>query len=244
MENNPVSAQVSTESNPSVQASPSQQLSSYGKKNWSKWILIYFVSAIIIFLTTVIILRIIKPIYNLTKVIETPLPTTIPPFLTPAPNPTANWKTYTNSKYGYVLKYPTNWSLVEQLSGAYADLYDQPNITQPQLHDGSWVIINISAASREGNVKISDPIGTRKEFANKVYEQKIADITLDTYPAAKMVLDILPGNQTDSRPTTSIVTNMGSDTLVIAFSNPDRQQYEKDLKIFDQILSTFKFINN
>lgn len=36
-------------------------------------------------------------------------PTIIP--LTPTPGPTANWKIYTNIKYGYEFKYPHDWFL-------------------------------------------------------------------------------------------------------------------------------------
>lgn len=170
---------------------------------------------------------------------QTVIPTTQPSTI----DETANWKTYTNSKYGYTLKYPSNWSLVEQLSGSYIDIYDQPNITQPQLHDGSWVKISISNDERQGRIQPSDSIGTKKEIANKVFEEKIADITLDKYSAFKTVSDILSGSQTDARPTTNIVAKIDSNTFVISFSNPDKNQYEKDLNIFNEIISTFKFNN-
>jgi len=37
--------------------------------------------------------------------------TAILPTPTPTPDETANWKTYTNEKYGFTLKYPPEWSI-------------------------------------------------------------------------------------------------------------------------------------
>ena len=38
---------------------------------------------------------------------------TISPSPTPTPDPTANWKTYTNYEYGYSVKYPSDWKVIE-----------------------------------------------------------------------------------------------------------------------------------
>lgn len=212
----------------------------YGKRNWKKWVIIYVVIALL-FYGGVYYFFLNKSSNPYSS--NYPSPTIAKtPTVIPTVDPTAKWKTYTNSKYGYVLSYPTDWSLVEQLSGSYVDIYDQPNITQPQLHDGSWIRISVSIDDRKGRIQSSDPIGTRKEIADKVFEEKIADLALDKYPAFKTVLDILPGSQTDTRPTTNILTKIGSNTFIMSFSNPDKNQYEKDLNIFNQILSTFKFI--
>lgn len=46
------------------------------------------------------------------QILFQPGPYTIPTsglVVTPTPDPTANWKTYTNTKYGFEIKYPTNY---------------------------------------------------------------------------------------------------------------------------------------
>lgn len=43
-----------------------------------------------------------------------PTPTPTPAaVVTPTPDATANWKTYTNTEYGYSIKYPTDWVVLE-----------------------------------------------------------------------------------------------------------------------------------
>lgn len=45
-------------------------------------------------------------------------PTEIPTvILTPTPDPTTNWKTYTNSKYRFSFKYPSTWTTPENEPG-------------------------------------------------------------------------------------------------------------------------------
>lgn len=38
---------------------------------------------------------------------------------TPTPDPTADWKTYTNTKYGYSIKYPEDWVMLEAATAIF-----------------------------------------------------------------------------------------------------------------------------
>ena len=44
------------------------------------------------------------------------------PLATADPNTTADWKTYTNTQYGFEFKYPADWDLFTNIHGSSADL--------------------------------------------------------------------------------------------------------------------------
>jgi hypothetical protein len=49
--------------------------------------------------------------------VQPPQPTPTPEVATPTPDPTADWKTYTNTEYGYSIKYPKDWNTSEPEGG-------------------------------------------------------------------------------------------------------------------------------
>jgi len=61
--------------------------------------------------------------YTIAKQMTTPKPPSAPPTVsTPVPNdPTANWKTYTNTLAGYILKYPDEWTPMTKSAGLGLD---------------------------------------------------------------------------------------------------------------------------
>jgi len=57
---------------------------------------------------------------------QPPVATSAPTFqpeATPSPDETVNWKTYINTKYGYNLRYPPNWSETPCQGGTLSDDY-------------------------------------------------------------------------------------------------------------------------
>lgn len=155
----------------------------------------------------------------------------------PTPDETANWKTYTNTKYRYSIKYPPSWSLVE-LSSESIDIYDQPNIAQPQLHDGTQV--SIFTSDKWEGVQIDDPIGTSSNLIEGVFRKKVADTQLNNHPAAKIVQTVSQ-SPTDARPTIFIVSKLDNNFFILSFSSITQEQLDKDTGIFNQILSTLRF---
>jgi len=61
----------------------------------------------------------------------TPTPVVVP---TPTPEPTADWKIYTNTKYGYSIKYPSEWT-VEAMVGIPVETFEEPVISGPPNAD-------------------------------------------------------------------------------------------------------------
>lgn len=111
----------------------------------------------------------------------------------PTPDPTINWKTYTNINNLYSFKYPQNWFLnpnngSEMLSDISLDGTGYPDY-----------IVNFSTdISYTYRVSIESSSGTKKEIADKVYETKIADINVNDRKAAKFQIDVLAGSRTDA----------------------------------------------
>lgn len=152
---------------------------------------------------------------------------------------TSNWKTYTNSKLKYFIKYPVNWSLVEQLEGESVDIYDQPNVIQPQLHDGTW--ITISSSGKWDGPQIGDPVGTSLQPVEGVLRKKVLDIQLSGSRATK-IIQTVSQSPTNARPTIFIISEQNDQLIIISFSSISQEQLNKDTRVFDQILSTFKFL--
>ena len=145
------------------------------------------------------------------------------------PDPTVNWKTYTWN--GVSFKYPNTWftSGSEQAPLFYIDknTVDNPNY--------KMTIFNLVESSYK--VMINDPVGTKKEVGDKIFEEKISDIVIDGQMAAKIKIDVLSGSATDARP--AIVMRLIHNTKI--FNLEIISPTIPESIIFDQILSTFKF---
>lgn len=93
---------------PQAPPAPQEQQSSYGKKNWKKWILI---------LAGVLVIAVILGgVYYLgTQKTATPQTTSTSPTSQPTtiPDETANWKTYTSKEFGYLFKFPRKGDVIQ-----------------------------------------------------------------------------------------------------------------------------------
>lgn len=142
------------------------------------------------------------------------------PVATIEPDSTADWKTYSNEKYGYSMKYPAKSVLNEVLDNNYLSFvsFEGPNI-QPLS-----VYINSSKLNEEVK-KIRSQ--TESHFNAKLVKNE--SIIFSSFPAVK--LEYLSTDEKKIN-TINFVVNNGKYTYVIN-TQPDS---------FDQILSTFKFI--
>ncbi|MDP2692978.1 MAG: PsbP-related protein [bacterium] len=139
--------------------------------------------------------------------------------ITPTPDPTANWKTYMSKYNTYSIKYPQNWYIYEYKQGGGTGISDIPNpedmphTISPQGH--TLIIV--------GELFPSIPIP--KDASSKQF-------SINSYTG-------LRSDQT---------TSYGSGEIV-DFYNPNRgnnvelAKYVDENNMFDQILSTFKFID-
>lgn len=150
---------------------------------------------------------------------------------TPTTDPTAGWKTYTNSQIGYQLRYPQNWNYKER-----SDTNADQEVWFGTQNSENIVTLYVEKNNHLGLVSDGGKLITCRELSTK-YE-KLGEKTYTTTVGGFSATEIfLPGGQ-----------NPAQD--IICFEK-DKKAYEFqhfydttiDSKvIFDQILATFKFL--
>jgi len=140
------------------------------------------------------------------------------PTFTPRPDPTADWQTYRNEQYGFEFRYPGDWKVGS--SGNTVQLY---------TYQGEGVLI-----PRETDAKME--IGA--ERVKEIYNQEETELL---YYGNNKVFEITRASVIGPG-TTRIVylESLDNDFLQIAFFF-NHELYRNE---FNQILSTFKFIDS
>jgi hypothetical protein len=149
---------------------------------------------------------------------------------TPTPDPTANWKTYRNEKYGFEFRYPNDWlalperALVEKgLPRPLTELY-APNRNE-------YPMIVISSIIVPGNFDAEKYIADN--YAQIINLKKLYGLDLIAYR-----FDIKRLNEY-----TPIALIQRNDQIYeINYSFGYEEDVDQFGEIFDQILSTFKFL--
>jgi hypothetical protein len=131
----------------------------------------------------------------------------------PTVNPTANWKTYTNTQYGFEVKYPSNLSFTE---GSYPNLnYWYVNFNYNNNSGESPLAIRVEKKSL-GDMSVANNAG-------KLDEKDVAGIQ------GKILVEDASGNCQG--------TFIDKGDWAYIFEN----QCNQNKNLFDQMLSTFKF---
>lgn len=145
--------------------------------------------------------------------------------VTPAPTntkETANWKTYTNSKYGYSIKYPSQWNTNSPPSGPGILIGQGPNEDQINI-DTSLTknAIMVESCKQTQQVFLDNIPASRCEFTQEISGER--GVVYNPPIVSKTVyIEALHNGQYYSIVLTSDETS-------------------DKFKIFNQILSTFKF---
>ena len=163
-------------------------------------------------------------------------------FLTPTPStdPTANWKTYTNSKYNFTFKYPDNKRVVFDTIG-YGVLR-KPMVVSISLYSNGFQMPKFNTGFKgELTFSITVVPTPDNDIVNWVKEEGRLTWIYDAR-VKKSVMDNLPGY-------TFIKQKKGLNKLVVTNHNNNlflinaygESKYAIN-DVFDQILSTFKFL--
>lgn len=140
---------------------------------------------------------------------------------TPTPNETANWKTYSNSTYGFSVKYPSDFIYEEQTSDIFLLLtsFKNPSVIQS---NGFYVEVrSLEKLDNAVNYERSRVVGHSADRIDK--ETKV---TKEGFEAVKLAYSTL-----DDKNFTTFVVNDEKYTYTI----------NAPANLFDQIISTFKF---
>ncbi len=150
----------------------------------------------------------------------TPLGSPKPSAEAATPDPTADWKKYTNSTHNYALKYPSEFDV--SLDETWARPEDHVSVKSPDSNinldftngaQGSDCANALCESQRELEFTISG----EQFVATEHYPDAFNNYSFEIY---------IPDNQGNERISISV-----------KYKNPP------DVKTIDQILSTFKFIN-
>jgi len=180
----------------------------------------------------------------------TPHPTPTPTVTTtPTPDPTADWETYTNTKYGYLIKYPEGWYLSEagDISEAadFLDVKKAPQDITP--HD---IKVRVHTIKEVGPQWVSvkaffdeiynKPIGTIS--GPKGRTTKVANITISGYKAVKQIEETFP-IETEAFYSTVVYVLKESNTVIKVYTMASSKSEESVfIDTFNLMLSTFRFL--
>lgn len=153
---------------------------------------------------------------------NTTLPVNTPTNNSTPQTDTSNWKTYTNSQYGFSFKYPVSIKEIKSGIGISSDLGIEVKVNNPQF------IFNINI----------NPAGTG--YAGWSNYHSLEEIVVDNIKAKISYL-----KNDESENSYLIRSTLQKESLYIDFyTRIDGSDLEKKEEIFKEILSTFKFIKS
>lgn len=142
---------------------------------------------------------------------------------------TVSWKTYTNAKFGYSLKYPADRYQVDEFSSKdYPDLIHEACFVNIGSEGGCEITLLITLQSMDDYLKGHTGDGT--------YRHVVSDYTLDSLKANWVEYRSIPRD--NELIYIEAIVKKGDQLFALNTTAGSQYPYEK---IFKQILSTFKF---
>jgi hypothetical protein len=178
--------------------------------------------------------------------IPTPTPTPLPSE-TPVEWDTANWKTYTNSKLGFSIQYPSNLRVSQEpqpyknnLGGTTwllsIDDREDGDVAGKTIRTSILVQFNDKPISGESGLPITKIENTVMGIENATY------LNIQNYPAVKGRQKLNPDQNGVAQETTLFVTIL-QDKLLWSIMGNIKSTKDVEINTVDQILSTFKFVD-
>lgn len=184
---------------------------------------------------------------------------TLHPTSTVIATPTEKWKSYTNTEIGYSLNYPNDWDTVQLPEDSTYNEYTNWTIfkiknesVKPDEILRLWKDVNALNPSGFHIIVLNAPfpdyqIQTTKTICEECVSRFSRNIiSIDGEPANEVVASFpnptqLPGIEETSKPYTYIILNHNNLGWVLAYPHSDF--YGNHEGIYDQILSTFRFLD-
>lgn len=168
------------------------------------------------------------------------------PVVTPTPDPTSSWKIFTNQKYGFSVRYPSNLLAQEEIGYAY-----NLGITQGKAADGSAYFHTFDIFIVPSTFNSSDTVGydyLTSDWINGLYTLKVGE----SKPFSTVIFKRLPDIKVAGQDALVIEVdlksgNNPSQKRVFVKQNGYTYMFEKDYQSIDELtdfqnfLTTFKF---
>lgn len=170
--------------------------------------------------------------------IQNPSSTNNFPTPVPAPtvDPTANWKTFTNDKFGYSFKYPSDWEVIRAMN-TWTQVQLSRKISETEArqknlpNSGGFFVVDVSINYNKFTRPDTTPSSS---WITEVTNLTVSGVQANKYRTT-FTQSIRPGVNPGDGETTVMMSHNGIDFALLLRDN----RYQD---IFDQILSTFKFI--
>ena len=172
--------------------------------------------------------------------------------LSPTPNPTSNWKIYRNENWGFELRYPPNWTYSESSwDGGENETsvdYDGIHLSPPSSTRGITQI-NVYKVKNNG-LNIKDYFN-KNDYSCCGPDAEPTYLGDEIMASEKVIVDGIEGRKAlkvpEDIPIEEVTANwvvLEKDGEIFLISNyKDVKELDLDIeKVFDQILSTFKFL--
>lgn len=154
---------------------------------------------------------------------------------------TANWETYTNTDYGFEIKYPSEWSKSEGVSQVFPDgdavnfqITGETQKEGTEFYDGGQVTIAVPVKllpnQSAANYLRYFHKNSLNDENNEFQLNKIGNVTWTTFHACGLGCYDYYHKEKDDKVYSIITTSGGS----------QKQRYDSQI---NQILSTFQFLN-
>ncbi len=182
---------------PSYEMTPDTTLVPEPTKNWTKPILLSFIGILIaggLVYAGVQIGKnqtpnqqsvIAQPTTTPAEIAANPTATPSPATVSPAVDPTAGWKTYSNSQIGASIKYPSDWTMKEGTNGKSVDF--DTTVMSPEIVGGRKL-------SYQLNFQLEDPANFQawsNDASTKKLESKIINgMQFEQYILADMTYSL------------------------------------------------------
>ena len=167
---------------------------------------------------------------------------------TPTPTPVVKdeifgWKTYRNEKYGYLIKYPDDWEKVSEEEEKRRGLPETHDSIELKLEDICKPILDVETIT-DYKLSLEEFIQERKDgrYYEKIYSEE--EILIDGIRGYEIVaLAVREWNPYIIAKDIFFIKNNMFYTLSFEDWCIEKLEQSKSQQIFNQILSTFKFLD-
>lgn len=167
---------------------------------------------------------------------------------TPTPDPTANWRTYTfsyNPEFGVSFRYPDTYFQYQadpKLSGVFLATSAPQGGNSPKFFGPNDVWLSAGTLPGVENTSLDQLLTSRPDYVNA---QKVP-VVIGGISGFKVIYTIMVGPAEPMRPQYVYEGLVEKDNKLysISMESWNKKVLESNQKLFDQILSTFKFLDS